>query len=453
MNALIQKLTNSIQLLLSFVIALLIGVGNTQSLQAQGVAEAARLAQQGEYEQAEYMFHQLIKQHPDDIPARIGSAYNNSWQGKYARAEQEFRLILEEAPEHEEALLGLGYTLAWAEKYRLAKSPFKRILGKNATHTEAQKGLAYVYLWQGRGAEAARRFKHLLDKSPYEVEYHLSLGQAYLLAGKTLASRKAFEQARSLAPERREIQGHLRAVQLAPAFLEIDGWGGLTRFKQNNKWGLRALQIKVQAMRNLSLWARYDNSLTLDNLSLIQKNQGAGAWFVGGYAYWHPQLGTRLEAGYRSIPEIGEQWLMQGEQVVYLKEGKVIKTGGFVALNPSLPTEWTAYAGIHLPLNSAFAIEPTYFHSRPGPSQANEHRLLLTAKYSHPQKWQVSLGGLAGRTQYLDEALSGNLYGGYMMAMVPLGDIHWIQVLSRYEKGIIDDFFTLALGFKFRLEK
>ncbi|MDX2248057.1 MAG: tetratricopeptide repeat protein [Bacteroidia bacterium] len=393
-----------------------------------------------------------LAQGDSGVASRMETAFNYAWNQEFEPAKALFAQILRENPKNADALSGMAYTLAWNGEYSRAKSFFNQLVSLYPENPEGEKGLAYVALWEGNEKEAIRRFEAMLDKNPFQDEYILAIAQAYASLGKQKQARLYFDSTLELAPQRSEITHFLQGVQESPALLEADVWAGYTNLQGTDKIGFRAAQVSWRPAKEYRVWARYDNSLTLDNFSLVQNSRGAGTVYLGGINDWNPRLTTKLEAGRRFWDEGSDQTIVQAEQIVFLEGGYAVKAGGFVALGAERFTEKMIFAGGNIPITSTFALEPVYFLSNTGASVV-ENRLLVSGKLRMNEKYFLDAGLVYGRIANLDQRIGDNILGTNMVFRLPLGSKHWLQFLFRYERQGGQNFTTAAMGIRYRLEK
>ncbi|MEZ4776712.1 MAG: tetratricopeptide repeat protein [Bacteroidia bacterium] len=386
-----------------------------------------------------------------EISSRLETAFQYAWSQEYDQAKSAFSQILRDHPQNADALSGMAYTLAWNGEYPKAKSFFQQLTHLYPDNPEGEKGLAYVALWEGNEKDAIRRFEAMLEKNPFQDEYILAIAQAYASLGKQKQARLYFDSTLELAPQRSEITHFLHGVQESPAKLEADIWGGYTNLQGTEKFGIRAAQMTWRPAKEYRVWARYDNSLTLDNFSLVQNNRGAGTVYFGGINDWNRRLTTRLEVGRRFWDEGSDQNIVQGEQVVFFDGGYAVKAGGFVAIGNERFTEKMIFAGGNIPVSSTFSIEPVYFLSNTGQSVV-ENRLLVSGKLRMDDKYFLDAGLIYGRTALIGQHAGSNIVGTNMVFRLPMGKVHWLQFLFRYERQNAQNFTTAAMGLRFRLE-
>lgn len=131
-----------------------------------------------------------------------------------------------------------------------------------------------------------------------------------------------------------------------------------------------------------------------------------------------------------------------------------MKLGGFLGPRDDDTTDLNIYAGLGFPYGPRFRIEPTFFYTETGGLDENEWRLLLSGEYRFDRGWKLVGGLSSGEIESEVPGASGNLWGGYLLALAPLGDAHRIYLLFRYEApASADPFAVIALGLSFRLER
>ncbi|MDX2282715.1 MAG: hypothetical protein NW241_01075 [Bacteroidia bacterium] len=375
---------------------------------------------------------------------RIQQAFSWSWAGEYGQALAAFDEILAEQPERLDAVTGKGWTLAWQGRYPEAESAFEAALQLSPACEDAHKGLAYSALWSGQTELAGQRFEALLAGQPASGELREALSYVRIREGH-------LREARSLWRGSRPGPALLGAVQSAPARLETEIWGGWTRYPSHDLAGLRALQVLYAPRPGGAVWFRHDNSLTLDNLSIVQR-QGQAYW-VGGRVQTGRYLLTRMELGLRRLPQGGLQRAVQGEEVLLLPGGWALKAGGLYGWDSSAVRQSMLFASASIPAGAGWWIEPGVFTSRMTAPGSREVRAVLGGKYHLPRGYEFSGGLLAGRETYAGERAAQQLSGAWLLYQHPLGLYNWLYTLVRIESAAHNRFLTLAMGLRLRLER
>jgi len=400
--------------------------------------EAARLAVSGEYAAAEERYSRLLEAEPDRLEARLGRAHVRSWQGKHASAEEDFLAVLKKEPENVDALTGLGYSLAWSGRLREGEERFRQSLRIEPGRRDALDGIEIV-----RKAE---------EKGPDGAEAAARLGWEKLASGHHRQARRAFLQALALEPDRPDALVGIAAVRRAPTPLEISVWGGHTF--NGGDTGLRSLELAGWPSRDLRLWSRYDNALSLDNPALVRQGKKIPSLFAGGLANWREKYTTKLEVGLRELPDRIGQILSLAEQVIYLSEGRLIKAGGLLGRRDDGRTDWNAYLGFGFPASPRLRLEPTLFYTRTGVFDENEKRFLLVGEHQFERGERIGAGVALGKFESELPGASGGLWAAHLIGMLPLGNAHHASFLIRRETPPNGEAFTtIALGLTFRLER
>ncbi|MCB0552091.1 MAG: tetratricopeptide repeat protein [Phaeodactylibacter sp.] len=420
--------------------------------QEDSFEQARQLAFAGQHDAASKALDALLAEYPDYLPAQLLQASNYAWSQHFKQSVAAFQHILAQDPQQADALIGLGYTYAWSGATAKAISTFQKALSSESRKLEALKGLGYAYLY-GRQPEAAREvFGRLAEDQPDSPEFYNALGQAYLQENKLENARQFFEKALTLDPSNTDAQQLLEnTYAMAPAW-GVDLWGGFSAVDEENRLGLRLVQLSYQFNPRFLAYARYDNTLSLDNLDFVsRKNNVPSAW-LGGMAGWNSRLATRLEYGARFLPDGGAQQLVRLEQVFYLKKDFNLHLGGYSGFAGDLPSEWVGFAALRLPISEAFSFEPAFYYGEDGAIRTRQQRFMLAGKLALPSKLELAIGGFYGTTNLELENTSQNIAGGYLLALFPLSKQLQGQLAVNHEEGVFASATVLALGLKFRFQ-
>jgi len=416
--------------------------------------EAEKLASSGSHTAAEAVYDRLLEENPDDLSARLGRAHVRSWQGHHPAAQADFKTILNTHPNHVDALTGLGFSLAWEGRHEEADIRFQESLRLDSSRIDTRKGFAFTALWRGNAEEAIRRFQNATQSAPNDSEALVGLGQAFLLAGKKKEARTAFQEALRVEPGRMDAIEGLKSVPVhaAPLKLEFGVWVGHT--SNGGGTGLRTAEIAVWPKKDLRLWVRYDNALSLDNPALVREGKKIPTVFLGTLSNWGKQYTTRLELGRRNLVGDINQNLILGEQVVYLPRTHTVKIGGLLARREDSRTDWNIYAGFGLPLHSQLRTEPTIYYTKTGGLDENEWRFLLPLEYRYPGGWQVGVHLALGNLKSEIPQASGDLWAISTLLSIPISSTRQGYLLVKHEEPPNNESFTIiSLGLTFALER
>jgi tetratricopeptide (TPR) repeat protein len=342
--------------------------------------------------------------------------------------------------------------LAMSRQHESAERALAELLNGDPDLLPARLLRAHNYSWWRRFKLAQREFRSILEQDPGHEEALVGLGYAYAWAGDTVPAREAFEQALRVNPANAEARTGMRVIDRrgAPPF-EVDLWGGRTAVGSATGYGLRFLQASYQR-GSRSVFARYDNALSLDNIDYVSRRDGVPAVWLGTTAAWHPQQATRLEYGLRFFPDgSGSQHLVKGEQVFFFAEKTSLRAGGFAGMAGSRPAEWHGYLGAAVPLGDAVSLEPLYHYSHGGGGNRG-HRLLLAAKVYHPRGHELTAGGFYGRERIPGGGgVRQQVSGGFVVGVVPLTRTVAAQLAIAREAGVFETATVVAAGLKVRV--
>ena len=420
--------------------------------QEQQFSQAQQLAISGQHAEAEALLGPLTAAHPDYLPAALLRAHNLSWSGQYLLSIDAFNTILQQRPGQDEALVGLAYALNWSGAGNQAIETFQQVLEQAPGNIDARKGLGYAYLSERNPQSAILIFEPLSRDYPEVTEYHIALGKARLMAGRHRAAQQSFEQALAAGPSNGEAQQLLVSSRTQGSALEMDIWGGYSKVEEASRTGLRLLQALYRIDSRYSVFARFDNSLSLDNLDFVNRNSNASSLWGGVLAGWNDRLATRLEYGMRFFPERNTQQQARLEQVFYIQNGFSLRLGGWAGFSNDFPTEWYSYAGLYIPIHPYVALEPSYYYGKDGLNSVSQQRAVLAAKLFMPSGPEFTLGGFWGKANLGIEGIPDETSGGYLLALIPLND--WLsgQLAVNYERGNFATATVVAAGMKLRFK-
>jgi tetratricopeptide (TPR) repeat protein len=120
-----------------------------------------------------------LRNHPDDLKAKLFLAKLYAWTNQYSKAVQYLRQL----KNNPEAKLMLGQILSWEGKYPEAIVIFKELLNSpnKKIRYEAEKGLGLVYAWSNQKEKALKILGKLYRENPKDKEVRTQL---VLLKGK-----------------------------------------------------------------------------------------------------------------------------------------------------------------------------------------------------------------------------------------------------------------------------
>jgi Flp pilus assembly protein TadD len=395
---------------------------------------AQRLVAAGQLTAAEAAYDRLLDADPRRVDARLGRAYVRAFQRDFEKAQADFREVLAADTSNVGALSGLGYALAWSGAYAEAEQQFRRALELAPGQPDAVKGLAYVALWRGDGPEAARRFEAISRDAPPSAEVQVGLGQSLVATGRHREAREAFARALALEPGRPDALRGLDSVRTGSVRFDAIAFGGLTEFEGSSKVGLRFAEIGVAPTEDVRIWFQVDDSLSLDAAGLARRGLHVPTYFAGGQATWGGRFATRLEGGWRTLPDGVAQRLLRAEQAMAVGERVGFKVGGWIGPRGDGLLEAGGHAAVQVPLGDRLQLEPTIFYARSGVPGEHELRGLLAATYRFTGGVDLGAGVAAGKAFSPTPAFDGALASVYAGASAPVGGLFRAHLLVKYER-------------------
>jgi protein O-GlcNAc transferase len=184
-------------------------------------AQAERLAQAGEYEQAIGEYEAVLQAEPDDVSALIGLGAAYREQGRVDEALAQFQRaaeILPEDPGIHSSLAGLhfqkGNDYAQSSAYDQAIAEYEAVLEVEPEHVSAMTNLGVVYYMTGQWDQAIAAYDSALGIAPADADIHSNLGAAYVQLGQLDQALDEFSTAVTLEPDLLQAHFGLGVVYL-----------------------------------------------------------------------------------------------------------------------------------------------------------------------------------------------------------------------------------------------
>jgi hypothetical protein len=242
----------------------------------------------------------------------------------------------------------------------------------------------------------------------------------------------------SLTPAVAQQSGALRPV------FEAHLWGGYSAFSgtaptqlgaRAGEIGLRSAELALWPTRSLRVFARYDNTLSLDNLALIQAGRRLPTYHGGAQVNWTSRATTVLDVAHRTLPGGIAQTMLGGEQVAFLRNGTALKLGGWVGPRSDQRTEWLAHAGVNLAAGHRLRLEPTLFLARSGVVNEQQWRALLAGEFPLTSRITVGGGAAVGHNHSVNARYTGAAQSNYLRLTTSLRGMQRVHLLVNRESA------------------
>lgn len=403
-----------------------------------------------QFGEAAAVYESWLNTYPNDANIWRELGVVQSWNDQQLKSIEAFKKALELEPANLETRRSLGYAYAWRGDYGRAKEMFESIMKALPNDEESQKGLAYITLWSGNSAKAASQFSDLARRVPNNVEYQLASAQAYQMSGKPGKAARAYRAAKNLSSGNPGPAQELTLLHTRPVFAEIDIWGGYSKVANTSSDGLRLMQVALQLRQNLRVYARFDKSLSVDNLDLLRRNVRGNVYNLGGFYSWNEKTGTTVETGLRDFGDAQPaQYTIRAEQTYAVGNNFHLKGGLMTAFAKNTHSEWVVFAGTQISVTRWLTLEPGFFFTRLN-VYSYDHRFSLNTKFLPGKGYELNIGVLTGRAQIETEATMRKLTGAYFVGIAPISKPIWLMASYRYENGFFDKLNTVAIGVRFR---
>ena len=146
------------------------------------VEEATKFEVAKQYSEAERVYRDILRRHPDNDEIRAALARVLSWQGAHAEATTLYREVLARHPEDQDIRIALAQVLSWQKQFDEAERLYGAVLQVEPTQIEARCGLAEVAHWRGDRSDALQRYEALLaDTHDPAIEQQIKAVKSELL--------------------------------------------------------------------------------------------------------------------------------------------------------------------------------------------------------------------------------------------------------------------------------
>jgi tetratricopeptide (TPR) repeat protein len=380
---------------------------------------------------------------------KIEDAISLSHNGKYNAAEKIFSQLIASDEYNAGLLIAAGFNSAWAADYTTAKQRFLKAQQIAPANTDAFKGLSYTFLYEGSFKKAAAGFEKLLVANLLSEEFHMAAGLAYLNLHQRNKATLHFEAILRVNPANEEARQYLQEIKSTTGVIELSTLAGVSGSGGQSKFGLRQVQLGYQINPEILLFARYDNSLSLDNFFLIKNNFNVNTTGAGIYSKWHKYIGSKFEYAHRNLTEGITQNLWQTEQVIFLPENYVLKLGGSFITSNQLASEWMAMTSLSIPITEKIKTEPHYYFIK---RLGVEHRVVLNTSYQFNPKNDIAFGLFFGTEKIAAINFKNTVAGGFAYSNFYVKGPLYGTALLRYEKdaAAARNAFIVAAGLKLR---
>lgn len=149
---------------------------------AVAMEQATRFEVAKQYHEAEGVYRDVLRQHPDNDEIRTALARVLSWQGTHAEATTLYREVLARHPDDQDIRIALAQVLSWQKQFHEAERLYGEVLQAEPGQIDARRGLAEVAHWRGDRSEALQRYESLLaDTHAPAIEQQINAVKSELL--------------------------------------------------------------------------------------------------------------------------------------------------------------------------------------------------------------------------------------------------------------------------------
>ena len=168
------------------------------------LAQAARLHKEGQLEEAEKLYRQVLKNNPDNVDAMRMLAMVAATLKRFDDAERLLRRAVGIAPDFLAAVIDLGRILKEQDRFEEAIGYFKKAIEINPNNPQTHFLLAGAYAPAALNQEAAKEYQRTLELSPRHPGALLGLGNALKTIGSLEQAIEAYHDCISVKPNNGE---------------------------------------------------------------------------------------------------------------------------------------------------------------------------------------------------------------------------------------------------------
>lgn len=409
---------------------------------------AERFANSGDILSMRDTYLSILKQDPNDIKAKLGYATSLSWLGNHEVAQLQYGSVLKQQPGNLEALIGLGYDHAWAGQFIDAEIQFIRAREIEPNNLGAQKGLGFTYLWNNQHQKAFDIFQSLYHKHPSDAEILSALGQAQLGLKQYEEAEGSFRLALMFSPNRADALDGLEFIQQRQKSLDLTIWVGDT--SDGGDTGLREIIVGYWLNDDVRVWARLDNSLSLDNPALVRSGSNAETYYLGVMGPVENTWQGNIEIGFRDLPNNAEQKIFKAEAINII-DSNVFKLGAQLSPHSENYTDKLIYSAYGFPVSDKWRLEPSLFLSSSGAIDDREWRFVLFGEYLAPELWSIGASAGVGDISSDISSAEGSVFSANVLFSYPLSQKNRLNLSIRYEDSPSTSFTTMLVGIAIQL--
>ena len=168
------------------------------------LAQAARLHKEGQLEEAEKLYRQVLKNNPDNVDAMRMLAMVAATLKRFDDAERLLRRAVGIAPDFLAAVIDLGRILKEQDRFEEAIGYFKKAIEINPNNPQTHFLLAGAYAPAALNQEAVKEYQRTLELSPRHPGALLGLGNALKTIGRLDEAVNAYHDCISVKPNNGE---------------------------------------------------------------------------------------------------------------------------------------------------------------------------------------------------------------------------------------------------------
>lgn len=254
-------------------------------LKAATMQEARKLRDEGRPRAALDVYHDLLKQDPQNLEAARELAWTESADlGRHRKALQILEPWLQKFPQDESLLLQFAEITSWRSNLRESLRLYRKAIERHPRSTDARAGQAQVLMWLGRAQEAESQLRETIRDFPEAEKPRVRLAELLVSQERNREAREVLETLKR--PDALKMLEPLQKTRLAA----IAG-------KSENNYEETVDSLGIRAARRFH--PDSETSLLVERSYFTQENTASvtsDRYLLGSTYHWG-QVRGRVSAG------------------------------------------------------------------------------------------------------------------------------------------------------------
>lgn len=179
--------------------------------------EAKNLVDKRKYEEAAFLYKELLAQDPDNIDYLIELGLINVSLGHRKEAIELYERALRIDPDNQKVEVDLAFAYLFENNLQKSEEIFEKVIEKSPDNPDALAGIGYIAMLKGEESEAEQIFEKAIKNNPKNmtVTARIYLGNLRLRQHRISEAKEIFEMLNGEDPNNQDVQQGLLEVNQA----------------------------------------------------------------------------------------------------------------------------------------------------------------------------------------------------------------------------------------------